>query len=128
MATKMSYVLITAGVAPADIVNFVVKGNPAAYTDVSGITGVTGFDAVEPDDAGWAKVMGVVTPVGALLESGGFKRIVAREKSPGKKMRSLVVPTKALESVTAAIESTAGVTIDGLLCNSVSQGMRRKSR
>lgn len=126
MTTKLGYVLITAGVAPADV-NFVVKGNVTAYSNVSEIPAVTGFDAVEVDDAGWAKVMNVVTPVPALLEGGGFKRIVAREKA-GKRSRVLVVPTKALEAVTAAIEATGGVTIDGVLCGSVSQGMRRKSR
>ena len=118
-------VLLTIGVAP-DQVNFVVKGNVVSYQDIAGIADVA-FDAVEVDDAGWKKVMGVITPIVSLLESGSFKRLVAREKA-GKRSREVIVPASEVPKISAAIESSTGLSVGGVLCGSVAQGLRRVAR
>ena len=123
MATKNVYIAVTQG---SIVYDFVIKGNPESYTAIAGVTD-SGFTAKEADDADLAKVLGVVVPIVALLESGSFKRMKAREKT-GKKSREFIVPSASITKVTAAIESSAGLTIDGINCGSVSSGLRRVSR
>jgi hypothetical protein len=118
-------ILISIGVPPNQS-NFVIKGNLQTYLDISAVTG-TNFHAVEIQDVGWDLVINVITPETALLESGSFGRINLREKS-GKKVRSAIVPIAVIPTIKAAVEGANGLSVDGILCGSVSQGLRRRAR
>ena len=118
-------ILISIGVSPNQS-HFVIKGNLQTYLDISAIT-KTDFDAVEIQDVGWDLVLNIVTPETAFLESGSFKRVFFREKG-GTKERSAIVPISSIPTIKAAVESANGLTVDGVLCGSVSQKLRRKSR
>ena len=107
-------------------VDFVLKGNADSYANVAAVTNA-GFTAAEATETDLAKTLGVITPITALLESGSFKRIKARAKT-GKGSREVVIPSSSVQVITAAIEASAGLTIGGLLCGSVSQGLRRVAR
>lgn len=123
---KTEYILITVGVAPASA-DFVIKGNLKSYEDVAAIPAV-GFTAMVADAAGLAKVLGVVTPIVSMLESGSFRRIKASTKTLPKKSRDFIVPVSAEIAVRAAIHAAGGLPIDGVTCTSASEGLRRVAR
>ena len=124
MATEN--ILLTVGTGTT-AVDFVIKGNLASYTAVATAAGA-GLEAVAADVAAMAKVLGVITPITALLESGSFRRIKASSKTLPKKSRDFVVPTSVELAVRAAIHAAAGLTIDGVVCTSASEGLRRVAR
>ena len=123
---KTEYVLltVTTGATSAD---FVVKGVLKSYEDVAAVA-LSGFTAAVADAAGLAKVLGVVTPVTALLQSGSFRRIKASTSTLPKKSRDFLVPVSSEIAVRAAIHATGGLSIDGILCTSASEGLRRVPR
>ena len=104
----------------------IFQGTPENY--VSEITGITGFDftAREATAEDTAAAHGIVTPVSALLQSGSFQRITARG---GKKSRQLIIPSDKVAAVISAIKGSAptGIDINGALCTSVSNGLKRRT-
>ncbi|ELS32791.1 MULTISPECIES: hypothetical protein [Pseudanabaena] len=120
MAT--SFVLLTLGTGTTSV-DFIVRGNLQAYQNVAEVAS-SGFTAAEAD---FTKTAGVVTPIPALLESGSFRRLKAKSKD-GKKSRDLVIPTAGQTAISAAIHAADGLTIDGVVCTSASEGLRRVPR
>ena len=123
---KTEYVLLTIGTG-ATSADFVVKGVLKSYEDVAAVA-LSGFTAGVADATGFAKVLGVVTPITAMLESGSFRRIKASSKTLPKKSRDFIVPTSAEIVIRAAIHASGGLAIDGVTCTSASEGLRRVAR
>lgn len=126
MATSLKNILITVGTG-TNAVDFVIKGNLKSYEDVSAVVG-SGFTAAEADAAGFAKTLGVVTPLISLLESGSFRRVKASTSTLPKKSRDFIVPTATQTVITASIHASGGLSIDGAACTSASEGLRRVPR
>ena len=123
---KTEYVLLTVGTG-ATSADFVIKGVLKSYEDVAAVA-LSGFTAVVADAPSFAKVLGVVTPITAMLESGSFRRIKASTKTLPKKSRDFIVPVSAEIAIRAAIHDASGLSIDGVICTSASEGLRRVAR
>ena len=123
---KTEYILLTVGTG-ATSADFVIKGVLKSYEDVAAVA-LSGFTAAVADAAGLAKVLGVVTPITAMLESGSFRRIKASTRTLPKKSRDFIVPVSAEIAIRAAIHDATGLSIDGITCTSASEGLRRVAR
>lgn len=124
---KETYLEVTSGSGSGSVtVSFIIQANPDNYP--ADLTTAGTFTANEPDATDRAKTLGVVTPVGALIKSGAFRRLTASGRDGAKvKRREVVVPSKAYEAIKTEIESN-GITIGGLACTNVEVGQRSRSR
>ncbi|WP_055075388.1 hypothetical protein [Pseudanabaena sp. 'Roaring Creek'] len=124
---KETYLEITTGSGTNTVtVSFIIQANPANYP--AAMTTAGSFTANEPSATDRAKTADVVTPVGALIKSGSFRRLVASGMDGARrKHREVVVPSKAYELIKAAIETTP-MDIGGLSCDTVEVGQRSRSR
>lgn len=122
MATKN--VLITVGTGTT-AVDFIVRGNAEVYLNLGAIANV-GFTAKLAEPADNAKTLGVVTPTTALLASGAFERV--NLSGPTKKNRTAIIPSGAVSVVKNELQASGGFTVDGVVCTSLSSGLRRQAR
>ena len=125
MATKLEnvHVGITDG---TNDVSIILRGTLKSYEDLATIPS-SGFVANAAGAADFAKTLGVITPVPALLASGSFRRVKASDIT-GKKSRTFIIPNKSFAALESAVSATGGFTIDGVACTSLSKGLRRVSR
>lgn len=126
---SLTNILISIGDSPPNQWHFAIKGKLQTYLDISAVTQTSfpSFNAVEIQDVGWDLVLNIITPETALLESGSFTKLYFREKG-GSRERSAMVPNDLIALIKFAVEGANGLTVDGVLCGSVSKKLRRKSR
>jgi hypothetical protein len=123
MATKN--ILLTIGTGGSSV-DFIVRGNAEAYGNLAAVTN-SGFTAKEADATDNAKTLGVITPTTALLASGAFER-VNLSSSDGKKSRTAIVPSGSVSIIKNAVQATGGLSVDSVVCTSLSSGLRRAPR
>jgi hypothetical protein len=102
----------------------IFQGDPDNYpTPIATAMGATIKEATGAD---LGLALDIVTPVASLLKSGNFVRLTARG---GKKSRQLIVPSTKVSAVTALIRGSAptGTDINGAMCTSVSNGLKRRT-
>lgn len=118
-------ILISIGDSPNQA-HFVIKGNLQAYLDVSVLTG-TQFHVIGIESTGWDLVLNIITPESALLESGSFQHLKLREKN-GNRSREVFVPLSVVPIIKAAVAGQNGLSVDGIVCGSISYGLKRVTR